>query len=458
MVHLGLICPAATGHLNTMLPLGKELQRRGHRVTLFGMLDAQRNTLAAGLEFRAIGESAFPAGSLAQSWMNLGKLNGLAALRYTVKLLRDVTAVMLRDAPRAIEQAGVEALLADQVSTGAGTVADFLQIPFVTLCSAVVLNQEDGVPPAVTSWQYHPSLWGRLRNRAGYRLFNRVLQPVTQLILEHRRRWKLPLSPHLNGSYSRLAQISQEPFEFEFPRQHLPTCFHFTGPYHDTSGREPAIFPFDKYSGQPLIYASLGSIINQRAGLFHTIAEACRTFDVQLVISHGISENESLARLPGSPIVVKYAPQLELLKRATLTITHGGLNTTLESLGNAVPIVAVPICNDQPGVAARIAWTGTGAVVPLSRLNVPRLRTAIRKVLTQHSYKSNAIRLQKAIQRAGGVTRAADIVELAISTKKPVLAQFDGRSAGRVSGIASHTSANPANPARASAANAAGSP
>ena len=45
MTHFGLICPASTGHLNTMLPLGKELQRRGHRVTLFGILDAQANTL-----------------------------------------------------------------------------------------------------------------------------------------------------------------------------------------------------------------------------------------------------------------------------------------------------------------------------------------------------------------------------------------------------------------------------
>ncbi|MEG4249120.1 hypothetical protein [Microcoleus sp. Pol10D4] len=60
MTPFGLICPASTGHLNTILLLGKELQRRGHRVTLFGILDAQANTLAAGLEFQAIGESEYP--------------------------------------------------------------------------------------------------------------------------------------------------------------------------------------------------------------------------------------------------------------------------------------------------------------------------------------------------------------------------------------------------------------
>lgn len=85
-------------------------------------------------------------------------------------------------------------------------------------------------------------------------------------------------------------------------------------------------------------------------------------------------------------------------------------------------MVAVPVTNDQPGVAARIAWTGAGEVVPLSRLSVPRLRKAIQKVLTEDSYKQNALRLQDAIRRAGGVSRAADIIEQAVSTRKPVLA------------------------------------
>jgi len=127
--------------------------------------------------------------------------------------------------------------------------------------------------------------------------------------------------------------------------------------------------------------------------------------------------------LPGSPLVVGYAPQLELLKKATLTITHAGMNTTLESLTNGVPMVAIPIANDQPGIAARIAWTGAGEVVPLSQLSVPRLRAAIQRVLTEDSYKNNASRLQEAIRRAGGVGRAADIIEQAIATGKPVLAQ-----------------------------------
>jgi MGT family glycosyltransferase len=168
----------------------------------------------------------------------------------------------------------------------------------------------------------------------------------------------------------------------------------------------------------------MGTVQNRLQNVFYSIAEACDGLDAQLVISLGAAlEPEALSNLPGQPLVVKYAPQLEILKRATLTITHAGMNTTLESLSNGVPMVAIPITNDQPGVAARIVWTGAGEVVPLSGLNVPKLRAAIKQVMTQTSYKKNALRLQEAIHRAGGVSRAADIVEQVISTGKSVLAQ-----------------------------------
>jgi UDP:flavonoid glycosyltransferase YjiC (YdhE family) len=97
------------------------------------------------------------------------------------------------------------------------------------------------------------------------------------------------------------------------------------------------------------------------------------------------------------------------------------LNTVLESLNNGVPMVAIPITSDQPGTAARLAWTGAGVTVPLTKLSVSKLRVAIQEVLSQDSYKNSASRLQAAIQRAGGVRGAADIVELAISKEKPVL-------------------------------------
>lgn len=422
MTHFGIICPAESGHLNTMLPLGQELQKRGHWVTVIGLLDAQRKTLAAGLKFRAMAEEAFPEGRMTEQFAQLGKLSGLAAFRYAINIFKDETTVMLKKAPQAIEEAGVEALLVDQALVWGGTVAEYLDLPFVSICSAVVLNRDLSVPPFNTPWQYSPTWWGRLRNRMGYQLIDYLAKPISEAITEYRQKWNLPLD---YDDYSQLAQISQQPPELEFPRQNLPEWFHFTGPYHNADSREPVPFPWEKLNGKPLIYASMGTLQNRLIDVFEKIAAACEGLDAQLVISLGGSTTpESLPELSGNPLVVGYAPQLELLQKASLTITHAGMNTTLESLTYGVPMVAIPIANDQPGIAARIAWTGVGEVVPLSKLSVERLQKAIEQVLTEDSYKKNALKLQEAIKRAGGVSRAADIIEQAVSTKKPVLTQI----------------------------------
>ena len=423
MTHFGIISVASTGPLNTMLPLGQELQRRGHRVTLFGILDAQSKTITAGLEFRGVGEKEFPAGAMAESLDQLGKLQGLSALQHTINILKQEATVILRDAPEAMRELDVEALLVNQGSPEGGTVADFLGLPFITVCSAVILNRDPNVPPFNTHWQYSPAWWALIRNKIGYQILNRVAKPIRDVINEYRQKYNLPQYSHPNENYSKLAQMSQAPAEFEFPRTNLPRWFHFTGPYHCSASREPVPFPFEKLTGKPLIYASMGTLQNRLIRVFQDIASACEGLDAQLVISLGGSAKpESLPDLPGNPLVVEYAPQLELLQQAALMITHAGMNTTMECLMNGVPIVAIPVTNDQPGVAARIAWTGVGETIPLSKLKANRLHKAVKKVLTEDSYKKNALRLQEAIKRAGGVSRAANIIEQVVSTGKPVLA------------------------------------
>lgn len=425
MTHFGLLCPTASGHLNPMTTLGYELKQRGHQVTLIGTLDAQPKVLAAGLEFYAIGETDFPAGSSKIALAKLGQLSGLAALRYTIDLFKKIASTLLQEAPAAFRAAGVDVLLIDQTSFGGSTIAESLDLPFISVCCAMMINRDPDVPPFNTAWSYHPTWRSRFRNQLGYKLIDQLIKPVAGIVADYRKQCGLPPFRHPNDAYSQLAQICQQPAEFEYPRRSLPPCFHFTGPFSNPASREPAFFPFEKLTGQPLIYASLGTVQNRLLGTFQTIAEACQDLDAQLVIAlGGGSTADSLPTLPGSPLVVEFAPQLELLQRTTLTITHAGMNTTLESLSNGVPMVAIPIANDQPGVAARIAWTGTGEVALLKRLSASNLRASIKRVLTEESYKKNALNLQKAIKQAGGVKRASDIVEQVVVTGKPVIRQL----------------------------------
>jgi UDP:flavonoid glycosyltransferase YjiC (YdhE family) len=84
-------------------------------------------------------------------------------------------------------------------------------------------------------------------------------------------------------------------------------------------------------------------------------------------------------------------------------------------------LVAIPITNDQPGVAARIVWTGVGTMLPVARLSVPRLRASIRQVLADARFRRNAARLQAAIAEADGLRRAVEITETALVTTSPVV-------------------------------------
>jgi MGT family glycosyltransferase len=110
-------------------------------------------------------------------------------------------------------------------------------------------------------------------------------------------------------------------------------------------------------------------------------------------------------------LVVRYAPQLEIVKRAAAVITHAGLNTVLESLAEGVPLVALPLGNDQPGVAARVRAHGAAVVIPQQKLTAGRLRRAVRAVLENPAYRHSARKLQAAFQQVDGLNRAADIIE-----------------------------------------------
>ncbi len=143
--------------------------------------------------------------------------------------------------------------------------------------------------------------------------------------------------------------------------------------------------------------------------------------DAQLVMATGGSRR-SIANLPGTPLVVEYAPQLQILSRASLAITHAGLNTVMQSLTFGVPMVAIPITHDQPGIAARVKRSGAGEMIPASRVTAPLLRAAVRRVMNEPAYRIRAASLKESIRRAGGVERAASIVE-------DVLAQYERGSA-----------------------------
>ena len=411
MTHFGIIGPPVPGHVNPFLALAQELRARGHRVTFFQIPDLEAEVRSEGIDFVSIGVNDHPLGSLHESLTELGRRSGLAALRFTVRAVQKTTEMICRDAPAAVKGSQIDVLLVDQTEPAGGSVAEHLGLPFVTICNALALNREPAIPPPFTPWSYRDTSWGRMRNRLGNAVSDRILAPVRQTLASYRARWKLAAHEHIEDTFSSIAQISQQPREFDFPRRSLPDSFHYVGPLRRQSLRQVE-FPWEKLDGRPLIYASLGTLQNKDLEPFHCFAEACRGLEVQLVIA-GVGQ-ESLGVLPENVLAVSYAPQLELLQRASLTLTHGGLNTVLDSLTCGVPLLVMPITYEQPAIAQRVRWVGAGEMIPISQLDPARLRALVGKLLAEPTYANAAQRIAEAIRAAGGVKRAGHIVESAV--------------------------------------------
>ena len=411
MAHFAIICPPVSGHLDPLAAIGRALLRRGHQATVFHVRDLESKVRAHGLSFVSLGDKDFPGGTLPASVQKLSALKGSASMKFAIQCASAIAYSLLHDGPEAIRSAGIDALLVDQNEPAGGSIAEHLELPFMSVCTSLPLNREPAIPPPFVGWSYNSSLLGRLRNSAGYAVSNHFIEPIQKALNSYRAKWNLPLLKSSDDSFSGRAQIAQMPREFDFPRKHLPNTFHYLGPWFDDhSARIP--FPFEMLDGRPIIYGSIGTLQQEQSDMFRVMAEACMNLDAQLVLSLGHPESNEVRNLPGNPLVVNYAPQIEILKRAAVTITHSGMNTTQQSLYFGVPMVAIPLAHDQPAIAARLARTGAGLVIPPASLTVPRLRQALELVLPESSqYRAQALRLKAASSKAGGVDRAVELAE-----------------------------------------------
>ena len=410
MAHFGLLFPPGTSHVTATTTIARELVRRGHRATAFNFLDVEDLVKREGIEFCPLGIRQHPKGSVPRNFETLGRMGGLKFLRFGMKLATAEIINLLEEAPEAMQAAGVTALLVDAGQPAGSTIAEKLGVPFATICNALHSHPDPAVPPPITGWGPATSGIARMGNRITWRLFDWGASPLRRKVNSYRKKWGLRPLRTIYETFSPLLELAQESADFDFPMRRAPPQFHYIGLIHRTYAANMS-FPFDRLDGRPLIYASLGTVYDNQM-IFQKIAEACANLGLQLVITLGSKGNiTSYADLPGSPIIVNYAPQHAVLERTAITICHSGHNTVLDSLAYGVPVVAIPVQTADTGVAARLRHSGAGEWIKLSRLTSARLRTVLSRVLSDRTYKQRAQAMGESLERAGGERRAADLIE-----------------------------------------------
>ena len=408
---LGFICPNLPGHLNPMTTLARHLQARNHEVVFLYSKEANSLPFVPAPEKDHISENR----------PEVSKLQGEDALRFSVGNVLAQTEAILKSLPEIVRANGVDALLLDTVQFYAELGPMRLGMPYVQVSNGLHFDYSGWTPLCLYDWPHDISPTGLARNREGVAKWANLWASVNGGVRAHAESVGLKVDWNdLSSTLSPFASITQTPSAFDFESSHWPSQFHHTGPFHDGRGRKKVDFPWERLTGEPLIYASMGTILNGRLDVFRTIVTALgKHKGLQLVLSVGDQvDPQQIGPAPSNAIIVKQAPQLELLKQTSVCITHAGLNTVLESLAQGVPQVAIPVTYDQPAVAARIGHKQTGVVVSLDKLTADHLSSLLDKVLTHSIYRDNARKLQKAIAEANGLSLAADLVEESLRVRK----------------------------------------
>jgi zeaxanthin glucosyltransferase len=434
---IGFVSLPLSGHLNPMTALARKLQSRGQEVKFFGVPDIESLIRAAGLTFVPYGEQEYPIGSLAKLWSPVAQLRGLELMRYTVEeTFSGLLAAAFRHLPGKFVEAGIDALVIDTAYFFVQLIPIGLDMPFVQIWNVLPRDSSGTTPPSWFSWRLESTPEALARNVEGLKQVGALFVPVLPIARDYAESVGLEIDWKNPSSFgSRLAVIAQTPKEFDYPGIPLSPVFHYTGPFHDDDGRESIPFPWERLNGKPLVYASLGTLVNGLLQIHRAILGAAeRLPEVQFVFPIGRNiDPEMLGPIPSNVIVVAAAPQIELLKRAALCITHAGLNTALESLSQGVPMVAIPIGYDQPGVAARIAYHGVGKFVEVDELNVDGLLDLIQDVLANPGYRDKARYFQRVIAETRGLDLAAEIIEGAFQKTSGAIPSLQASTLSRTS-------------------------
>jgi MGT family glycosyltransferase len=385
-----------------MTAVAHQLQTRGHEVVFLYLPNANGFPCIPADENDEVSATR-PA---------ISKLAGWEAMEFLAGVVAKGTEKILQSLPQMVERAGIDALVLDPIQFFAELGAIKLGVPYVSVAVALYLDYSGYTPFCTYSWPHETTPEAFARNRKGVADFTRLIS--SEGIKAYAKEagikvdWDAP-----TGVFSPLAHITQVPKEFDFENPLLPPQFYHTGPFYDANARPKIDFPWERLTGEPLIYASMGTILNGQTDVFRKIvAGVAKHKDTQLVLSIGDQlDPKDIGTVPDNAIIVKKAPQVDVLKRASVCITHCGLNTVLESLACGVPQVAYPVTFDQPGIGARIAAKKTGVTSEFEKLTPDHLSTVLDEVLNNSVYRENARKLQDVIAKTNGLRKAADIIE-----------------------------------------------
>jgi zeaxanthin glucosyltransferase len=374
MARIGLAMFPEPGHHIPTFPLATSLQEQGHEV-------------------RYLALSAMGPWVTAQGFACTTVLRGLhEEVPLEILLLGRAFELELR-------AARLDLLLVDSLLYYVRMAAEHIGLPAVRITTSLPQEGEQGVPPLDTSlpygdtperlaaveeaWRAHP---GRVASYPDWVLLPELMARYGWT--EERLDRRSTFSPSLQGG---LELVMCSP-ALDFPRAPRPGRHAVESLWLQ---RPEVPFPWDKLDGRPLVYCARGTQSPSCARLYEATLGAARELPhLQFVVA---ADGWAPHHPDDHVLVVPHAPQIELLKRAALFLTHGGLGSIKEAVFFGVPMVVFPGKVDQHGNAARVVHHGLGRAGDAETVTAAGLAALVTEVLQDPAVRPAVARLQREI-------------------------------------------------------------
>lgn len=395
MARFGIVPLPECGHINATVRLATELRAAGHAVTYYATEDCA--ALFAGL--------SVPVEVLPAEWVPSGHMVpafGKAAERPDFLLVDSIM-------PPIAIWAWKNGMRVVNVSTTFSLRYD----PRVPPLNVDLIPAEPEANAIAAGWRAE---WARLGTRSA----------GAPSLLDRYRDFASQCGYPLNSLDERAAFVPQADFpelvlapqELDFPRSGADVTY--AGACVELSRAEPPLVLGESHSGRPLIYCSFGSQVQRYAALrerLDVVTGAARL----LPELHFIVASPETGADTSAPNLTRLAraPQLALLRRAALMVSHAGLNGVKEALTLGVPLVVLPFDQDQPGNAARVAHHGFGLKADWDSLDAGELARLIVRALNDARIRRRVLELSERLQSALRSSHAASSLERLLLPRNP---------------------------------------
>ena len=391
----------AHGHVNPLLPAVQALVSRGHEVCVYLTREFEPAVRRAGATFRPL-DDRFGLPEKLQPGANSADASHIMPVM--IRFMREC----MNEAPRLVEQARTEhadGVVYDPMALWGQAVARVLGLPRALFQTSFALS-------------HSPTLQRELRKD----FQGRLPPPALLLGLLHflvnseRLHWFHGL-PRLfiNSAFHATEDLNIIPI----PKSYQPDAasfderFLFVGP-SILPREDRGDFPLERLEGRPVLYISLGTTpMNHRPDFYTACFEAFRDTRWQVVMACGKSlDPASLGPVPANVLVRQRAPQLDVLARARVFLTHGGMNSIMEGLWHGVPLAVFPQFADQPLNAGRVRELGLGLTLAREEALRPELlRSVVERLDTEPDFRARVAAFQTTLRESGGHLRAAEALE-----------------------------------------------